>query len=87
VILVWLTAIVAGAIVLALAVYLALIALALTRAWRDVAAIAEALERTAGAAAPLAERVNRTNAAMRQLSERTAALERRLARAPAARRD
>lgn len=84
--LIWLTVIVAAAIVLALAGYLVLIAVALTRAWRDVAGIAAALERTAEAASPLGEKVNRVNDAMRRLAERTDGMDARIAAMLGARR-
>lgn len=79
-ILIWLTAIIALAIVLALAGYLVMIAVALTQTWHDVARIADALEKTAANAAPLDQKVTALVDALRQLPEMTAPLVRVAAR-------
>lgn len=77
--LVWLTAIVAGAIVVALVGFLIAIAVALTRTRREVARIADALERAAAETAPLDEKVARVDAAMREIAQRTGGLRHSLA--------
>lgn len=62
-----LTLITVALVVLALAGYLILIAVALTRAKRSVAAIAEGLEAVAGHAEPLPDRLETINGALSSL--------------------
>jgi hypothetical protein len=62
-----LTLIVVGLIVLVLAGYLIAIAVALVRAWRNVAQLATGLEAIAGHGAPLRDRLGPINAALTEL--------------------
>jgi len=72
--LIWLTAIVAAAIVLVLVGFLIATGIALTQTRREVAGIADALERVATETAPLDDKIARVDAAMGQLAERTSGL-------------